>query len=67
MKTKLLRKVKSKIKIYKRGSLFKVHNIAKNSYFPDFKFEETAIGYYRSCVIEEAKKVFGHKPKEVLR
>lgn len=67
MKTKLLRKVKSKIKIYKRGSLYRVHNTTENYYSSDFKLPETAFAYYRVCVLREAEKIFGYKPKEVLR
>lgn len=67
MKTKLLRKVKNRIKIYKRGSLYRVHNIVIDSYSSDFKFEETALACYRIFVIREAKRIFGYKPKKILR
>lgn len=64
MKAKLLRRVKKKIKLYKRNSLYLVDIGSLVSVHHD---KESAYEYYRFWIIKEAVDYFGNKPKKRLR
>lgn len=66
MKTKLLRKAKSRLKLYKRGNLYRVYLVDSDFYSSEYTLKD-AEKYYRIWVIRRAREIFGYKPKKTLR
>lgn len=64
MKAKLLKKVRRRVKLFKRNSIYIVKGPELRS---EFKYENEALRYYRSSILYEAKYIFGFKPKKRLR
>lgn len=64
MKTKLLRKAKKEIKIYKRNKKFYV---VYGSIEMEHSNIESARRNYRNRVISRANEIFGFKPKSKIR
>ncbi len=63
MKTKLLKKARRKVKLYKRNGLYYVDN---GNYVSTGVKKEDALRYYRVWIIRTARTIFGFKPKSRL-
>ena len=64
MKTKLLRKVRKKIRLYKRNGLYYVDNGGNVS---GGTTKQEALDYRRFWVIRTADDIFGFKPKHRIK
>jgi len=63
MKVKLLKKVKRKVKLYKRNGLYFVDI---GCLISQFDSEESAMRYYRTWIKRAAKTMFGFRPKQQI-
>tara|TARA_R110000744_G_scaffold378248_1_gene494127 strand:+ start:316 stop:510 length:195 start_codon:yes stop_codon:yes gene_type:complete len=64
MKTKPLRKVRKKIRLYKRNGLYYVDT---GHFAPGGMAEKEALDYRRFWVIRTAKDIFGFKHKHKIK
>jgi hypothetical protein len=64
MKTKLLKKVKKKIKMYKRNNFYFIET-------PNLSLDpmdkDKALSFYREYVLHYAHAIFGFRPKERVK
>ena len=60
MKTKLLKKVRRKVKLYERNGFYYVDTGNDVSSVMDY---DEALRYYRVWILRKARDIFGFKPK----